>query len=251
MKVLLTFIVLLYGQQYAFADMTLKFNELISKKHITFKIKNGQLKFFETDKAQFNQYKRDTQQFMSVDTATGKKALITQALLKQRVKQLNQQRLTKLAQVELKLKNELKSMSDKDRETAESLVNFLKYPDIYGEQTHLSIKKANISKQIHNINCQVYQLFRKKNRIKEVCIAQAKSLNLTNDDYKTLRSFYQFNYNMQTQLMLAMGKTRFNLIDYAKHNISGLMIESIDYKGTKITQHLILNSTNTRKLANF
>jgi len=56
---------------------------------------------------------------------------------------------------------------------------------------------------------------------------------------------------MQTQLMLAMGKTRFNLIDYAKHNISGLMIESIDYKGTKITQHLILNSTNTRKLANF
>lgn len=208
MKVLLALIVLLYGQQYAYADMTLSFKELISQKPVIFQVKSGQLKFFQSKTGRYNQYQRDLQQFMSVDPATGKKSLMTQRLLKQRISQLNQQRMAKLAEVERRLRYELQHMSKKDKANAESLVNFLKYPDIYGEQTGLSVKKSKQSKQIQSIKCQVYQLYRKKTRIKEVCLASADILKMTADDYKTLRSFYTFNYELQTQLMLAMGKTR-------------------------------------------
>ncbi len=246
MKLLLTLIVLLYSQHYAIADITLEFNEVINKNHVIFKLKDSQLKFFHTGHPRFNTYNRKNQNFISINTKSGKKSIITPTLLNKRISQLNQQRLKKLAQVEQKLKKELKNMSAKDREHAESLINFLKYPDIYGEHTQLNLKKSKQSKKINDIPCQVYQFYRKKDRIKEVCIAQANTLKMSANDYKTLRSFYAFNYSMQTRLMLAMGKTRFNLIDYEEEKITGIMIESIDYIGDKISQHLVLDSIDTQ-----
>ncbi len=248
MKLLLMLIVLLYGQHYAIADVTLEFNEIINKNHVVFKLKDSKLKFFHTGHPRFNTYNRENQNFISIDTKSGKKSIITPTLLNKRIGQLSQQRLKKLAQVEKKLKKELKSMLAKDRENAETLINFLKYPDIYGEHTQLSLRTTDQSKKINGISCQVYQLYRKKDRIKEVCIAQASALKISSNDYKTLRSFYAFNYSMQTRLMLAMGKTRFNLIDYEEEKITGIMIESIDYIGDKISQHLILDSINTQPI---
>ena len=71
---------------------------------------------------------------------------------------------------------------------------------------------------------------------------------MSSSDYHTLRSLYAFDYDMQTRLMLAMGKTRFSLVDYNAEKINGIMIESIDYQGANITQHIILNGFNTKAL---
>jgi len=188
-------------------------------------------------------------QFVSFDPESGKQSVINTTILDERVAQLNQQRLKKLAQVELQLTKKLQSMSAEEKRVGESLVNVLKYPEAYGEHMQLVVKKSRKSKQIQNINCDVYTLFRAKLRLKEFCVAPASALKINTRDYQTLRSFYAFNYNMQTRLMLAMGKTRFDLVDYEQQEIPGIVIETISYKAADITQHIILESFNTVSIA--
>jgi len=249
MKNLISCIVLLSWAQYAYGDMTLEFKEIISKGFITYSIKNEHLKFTQSEQSRINLFNQKNQQFISFDPQSGKSALFDEKILELRVNQLNEKRLEKLAKVESNLKKKLQTMSPDEQEVGESLVNLLKYPEMYGEHTHLNVKKLDTLKQIQNIPCQVYQLYRAKKRIKDFCMAEAKDLKMPARDYQTYRGFYAFNYDMQTRLMIAMGNTRFNLVNYKQQKIPGIAIESINYRGSKVTQHLILNQVNTHTLA--
>ena len=244
MKILITCIVLLSSIQYAYGDATLEFKEITSKGLITYKINDEKLKFTQSTQDRLNLFNSKKQEFISFDPKSGLSTVFNNDVLKQRVSQLSQQRLKKLAQVEQKLDKKLKTMTPEQQQAGESLINILKYPDMYGEHTLLTVKKSDTSKQILNISCQVYQVYRAKQLIKDFCMASAKSLKLDPEDYLTQRSFYAFNYNMQSQLMIAMGKTRFSLVDYDKHDIDGVLIESIDYRGPTVQQHLILSDLN-------
>ncbi len=248
MKIILTCIVLLSSIQYAYADITLEFKEVVSKDLLTYYIKDEQLKFIQSEENRFNLFNQQQQQFISIDLKTAQSAMINENVLNQRISQLNQQRLKKLAQVEHNLNKKLKTMSSTAREVGESLVNVLKYPEVYGEHTQLIVKKSEKSRKILDIPCQVFQLYRAKQLLRDFCVADASSLKILPEDYQTLRSYYAFNYNTQSRLMLAMGKTRFSLIDYEQQKITGVIIESIDYQGAKVTEHLILNSINIDKL---
>ncbi|MCW8933995.1 MAG: hypothetical protein OQK98_04670 [Gammaproteobacteria bacterium] len=248
MKIILICIVLLSSTQYAFGDATLEFKEITSKGLITYKIKDEKLKFTQSTQERINLFNRNKLEFISFDPESGVSSVFNNDVLKQRVSQLTQQRLKKLSQVELKLEEKLKTMTPEQQEAGESLINILKYPDLYGEHTLLKINKSDTSKEINNITCQLYQVYRAKQLIKDFCMASAKSLKLSPEDYLTQRSFYAFNYNMQSQLMIAMGKTRFSLVDYDKHDIDGVLIESIDYRDSTIQQHLILNSISHDKV---
>lgn len=248
MKLLVTCIVLLSSIQYAYGDVTLEFKEINSKGLITYKIKNEKLKFIQSTQDRLNIFSLKKQEFISFDPETGLTSVVNNEILKKRVSELTQHRLKKLSQVELKLDEKLKTMTPEEQQAGESIINILKYPDLYGEHTLLKIKKSDTSKQINEITCQVYQVYRDKQLIKDFCMASAKSLKLSSEDYLTQRNFYAFNYNMQSQLMIAMGNTRFSLIDYDKHNIDGVLIESIDYRDSTISQHLILNNLSHAKL---
>lgn len=249
MKLILASIVLLSSVQYAHADMTIEYNDVLNKELIIYSIKAKQLKFTQSGQNRINLFNQQKQEFISLDPESGQMSMINEAVLEQRVSQLNQQRLKKLALVERDLSEKLKTMTDDEQKVGESLVNLLKYPEMYGEQTHLILKKTKTSKQVNNINCQVYRLYRVNQRIKDVCIADKKALKISTPDYLTLRNFLDFNYTMQTRIMIAMGNTRFSLIDYKKQNLSGIAIESIEYKDDKIFQHQILNSINTETLS--
>ena len=248
MKILITCIVLLSSIQYAFGDVTLGFKEITSKDQITYKIKNEKLKFTQSSLNRLNLFNQEKQEFISHDPQSGQVSVVNNEILKQRVIELSQHRLKKLSQVEQKLEEKLKTMTPAEQQAGETLINILKYPDLYGEHTLLKIKKPDSSKQINKITCQVYQVYRDKELIKDFCMASAKSLKLTPEDYLTQRSFYAFNYNMQSQLMIAMGQTRFSIIDYDKHDIDGVLIEGIDYRDSAINQHIILNNINHAKV---
>jgi len=248
MKLILASIVLLSSVQYAYADMTIEYNDVLNKELIIYSIKAKQLKFIQSGQNRINLFNQQKQEFISLDPASGQMSMINEAVLEQRVSQLNQQRLKKLALIEHDLAEKLKTMTDDEKKVGESLINLLKYPEMYGEHTHLILKKTKTSKKINNINCQVYRLYRVNQRIKDVCIADKKALNVSTQDYLTLRSFLDFNYTMQTRIMLARGNTRFSLINYKKQNLSGIAIESIEYKDNEIIQHQILNSINTKTL---
>jgi len=248
MKNLISCIVLLSCAQYAYADMTLEFKELISKGVITYNVKNEHLKFIQSEQNRINLFNQKNLQFISFDPESGQSAMFNEKVLELRVNQLNKKRLDKLAKVESNLGEKLQTMTPEEQEVGESLVNLLKYPEMYGEHTHLTVKKSDTLKQIQSITCQVYQLYRAKQRIKDFCMADAKALKMSAKDYQTFRSFYAFNYNMQTRLMIAMGNTRFNLVNYNQQKIPGIAIESINYNGAKVTQHLILNLINSHTL---
>jgi len=248
MKIIFTCIVLLSSIHYAYADATLEYKEITSKGLIAYITKGEKLKFTQSAQARFNLFNHKKQEFISFDPTSGLSSMVNNNVLKQRVSQLTQQRLKKLSQVELRLEKKLQTMTPEQQQAGESLINILKYPDMYGEHTLLKVKKSNTSKQILNITCHVYQIYRAKKLIREICMASKKSLKLNPEDYFTLRSFYAFNYKMQSQIMIAMGKTRFSLIDYEQHNMEGILIESIDYRDSVIQHHLKLNAISLKNV---
>ncbi len=244
-------IVLLYTTQYAFADATLVFidAQLKDKQHtITYNIRENQLKLAETGSDRINIYNQSTQQFISFEPKSGKSSMINESILNKRVAQFKKKRIEKVTQVEKELEVKLKTMSKKEQEVGQSLLNMLRYPELYGEHTRLNVHAISKTRQITNIECKTYLLYRDKQLLKEYCFADAKTLNINEQEYRTMRSFYAFDYNMQTQLMLALGESDFSLIDFEKENIPGIVIETISYKDSDITQHLLLKSFNADKL---
>jgi len=247
MKIYLTAIVLLSLGQYAVADTTLEFKNLHNpgkQNSITYQIKDQKLRFTESGSIRVNLFDSNAQQFTTFDPNTQKAEMFNNEILDTRVAQFNQKRLVKLSRVEKELEKKLKSMSKKEQEVGEAIVNQLKFPEFYGEHTLLRINALEGSKKIGDLDCQIFQLIKKKQRLKEYCLAKPASLEMSNDDYQTLRSFYAFDYNMLTRLMLAMGKSNFELIDFEKEKMHGVVIEVISYKGDSISQHQILTSFN-------
>jgi hypothetical protein len=251
MKLYITAIVLLSLGQYAVADTTLEFKNLYNpgkQDSILYQIKDQKLRFTESGSTRVNLFDSKNQQFITFAPGTGKAEMFNSEVLDTRVAQLNQKRMLKLSHVEKELKDKLKNMSAKEQEVGESIVNQLKFPEHYGEHTLLSVNALASIKKVGGVECKIYQLIKKKQRLKEYCIASPSSLEMSSSDYQTLRSFYTFDYNMLTRLMLAMGKSGFELVDYDKEDMQGVVIEVISFKGDSIMQHQMLTSFNNNTL---
>ena len=251
MKLYICAIILLSLSQYAVADTTLEFKNLHNpskQDSILYQIKDQKLRFTESGSKRVNLFDSQNQQFITFAPGTGKAEMFNREVLDTRVAQLNQKRLLKLSRVEQELKEKLKSMTAKEQEVGESIVNQLKFPEFYGEHTLLKVNVLEGTKKIGDVECKIYQLIKNKQRLKEFCIASPSALEMSNKDYQTLRSFYAFDYNMITRLMLAMGKSGFELVDYEKEEMQGVVIEVISFKGGSIMQHQMLTSFNTDTL---
>ncbi len=252
MKLRVLTIVLLSSLPYrfAFADVTLNYTLLLnnSKQQLTYQIKKHQLRMTDSASDRINTYDQLKQQFASYDPDSKKVSLLNQAVLDQRISQLKQKHKKQVAEVEQKLEQKLKDMSTKEQEVGTSILNQIKYPELYGEHTLLEVSKSNQSKSVNNIECQVYQLSRQGKLLKEYCVADKKQFSMTSEEYDTLRSFYHFDYKTQSSLMLAMGKTDFQLVDYDEKNIPGVVIEMISYNGKQIKQHLLLTDYHDETL---
>ena len=251
MKKCLFAIVLLYPGQYASADATFEFNSLIPKNNqhsLTYYIKNARLKYTDATSASDNIYDHKSKQFTSLNKKTGKVSSINEQILNRQVARLNEQRMNKLVSIEKELNQKLSTKTDLEKQTGENLINRLKYPEHYGEHSLLNIKELKKTKQINNIKCQRFQLFRQHELLKEYCMASAADLGINQQEYKTLRGFYAFDYNTQSKIMIAMGNTRFAIVDYDQQKIPGVVIETISYEDNQITQHQVLKSVNNDSL---
>lgn len=251
MKKCLFAIVLLSTGQYAAADVTFKFNQLKNnntQRTFTYQIKAHQLRYSEARSNKQNIFNRQKQQFHSFDPDTGKPSMLNEQLLNIHLTRLNQQREARLAEVEKKLEVKIKDMSAIEQQAAESLLNQLKYPDLYGEHTLLKLKPINETRRINNVECSVYKLFKKDTLIRSYCMASAQALKISPQEYHTLRDFYAFDYKSQSKMLLAMGKTSFTIIDYEQHSMPGIVIETINYKNNKKNNHMILQSVNHNTL---
>jgi hypothetical protein len=250
MKVLYILLFLLAGLKPAISDSTLVFKSFSDKtsRSNSYYLKDNQLRLLEEHSELFNIYDKSNQSFTSLNTKTGKASRINSQVLQQRVELLNQQRLKELAVIEKDLRSRLKDMSDTEKKVGESLINQRKYPDLYGSHTLLNIHKTKLSKTINNINCDVYKILRKNTEIKTVCMATNHSLKLSDQDFDTLRHFHHFNYMAQTRIMLAMGKTDFEQIDYQQENIKGIPIEIINTSGKTEKLEMMLLNVSREKL---
>jgi len=252
MKKCLFAIVLLYTGQYAYADATFKFNSLIPKNNqqsLAYYIKGKQLKYTDSSSTNNLIYNQKLQQLTTIDSQSGAISTINEKRLKQQVAQLNQQRLARLRGVEEKINEELANKTSLEKQTGATLIAQLKYPEQYGEHTLLTIKPLDKTKTVNNIECQSYQLFKKARLLKEFCLASREAIGINKLEYTTLRGFYTFGYNMQSKIMIAMGNTRFEIVDYDQHKMPGVVIETISYIDNKIAHHQVLASVNKSPLS--
>jgi len=256
MKIILTCIVLLSSLQYAFADTTVTFVDALKDTNaasLTYSIKEMQLKLTQSGQNTINVYNSQNNSFVSFNTDTGKSANLNEQILNKRVSQLNKERLQKLAKMQKELPKELPNMTPAQQAASETLINLYKYPEFYGEHTSLVVNKLKQTKQVNGLKCQPYQLYKIDRLLKAFCLADPRSLNMSDSDYKTLRSFYAFNYNMQSRLLIALGNTKFTFIDYDQHNMPGVVIEEIEYQKsspaqTRISYHSVLKDVQHQLL---
>ncbi len=232
------------------ADTTLTFKSYVkdSSNQLTYYIKNGVLRFSEQGTKRINLYNKAEQSFISIDQESGTISRIDKDIIAKRVEQLKAKRLKRLAEVEAQLHKRLQTMSDKEKEVAESLVNQLKYPEFYGLHTLIQTNRSNQTQKISNIDCQIYDVKRKTELLRQVCMAEAKALGMSADDYQTLRDFYRFNYLTQSQMMIAMGKTDFTHIDYHQENMPGIAIAIVTKSDKERQPNLLLESISLAKL---
>ncbi len=252
MKSYLTAIVLLFSlSQYAIADATLNYSQSQTDSkpyHFTFLIRDQRLRVNESGSERINLFKQSGNEFISYNPQNQQLDLINPAILKARVEELDQQRHQRIKQIESNLQQKLAQMSEQEREIGEALLNQIKYPAFYGEHTQIKVIPLKDRKTVAGIECRIYQLIKQKQRIKEFCMAPADALGLRPQDHQTLRSFYAFDYSMASQLMLAMGKSDFTVIDYDAHHMPGVVIEAIEFDQQQISQHTELTSFNTKPL---
>jgi len=251
MKFYVTAIVLLSLSQYAVADATLTYSQSQTGSKPTsfsFLIKDQRLRVDESSSERVNLFKQSGTEFISYNPQNQQLDLINPEILKARVEKLDQQRQQRIKQVETELQKKLAQMSEKEREIGEALLNQIKYPAFYGEHTQIRVLPLKDHKTVAGIECRVYQLIKQKQRIKELCMAPAEALGLGSKDHQTLRSFYAFDYSMLSQLMLAMGKSDFTVIDYDAQQMPGVVIEAIEFDQQQISQHTKLTSFNTEPL---
>jgi len=228
MKKWLILVSLAAVQNICFADATLEFSRYSnSGKQSTFNIlvKNQQLRL-DDHSQRFNLFDAQKKRFISQNQRNGKIAQMDMRILTQRADQLNQKRLNRLHKVLSELDKKRPQMSQTELEVSEELINQMKYPKQYGAYTLNQLQKKQIQKEIAGIPCQIYQLSRKKQRLRTLCIADQKQLGLSTQDFNTLLDYEEFQYQVESQINLAMGDADFDLISLQAENISGIVIES-------------------------
>ena len=252
MKKTLFAIVLLSTDQYALADTTFEYKRLKDGENLpafTQYIKAQQLKYVETSSDNANIYQHDIQQFSSTNLKTAEISTLNEEMMNKHIFELNKQRMAQLRDVESKLQQKTRDMTAIQQQAAESLINQLKYPEFYGQHTLLKTKPITKTRKVNKVECKPYQLYRNDILLKEFCMATPESLNMSKQDYQTLRGFYSFDYKMQSNVLIAMGKTGFTMIDYEKQNMPGVVVETITYNDKQISHHSVLGDFNHQALS--
>lgn len=252
MKFKLLLISLLLGSQLCHADATLVYKlPAISKvnKNLSYYIKEGQLRYEEPGSNKINLFDQKTQQFSSLDQATGTISRINRDMVGQHVKIIQQQRQEKLKTVEAELRQKMTTMDENKREAAEVILNKLKYPEFYGDHTFLTSKETSTTKKISQIECRIYNIRQNEQLVRQLCMASRETLKISQPDYQTLRSFLKFNYDIQSQMSLAAGQSSFTYVDYEQHNIQGIPLEIVLFNEEGSRTDQVLESISHKSLS--
>ncbi|MDH5472940.1 MAG: hypothetical protein OEY87_08225 [Gammaproteobacteria bacterium] len=250
MKLNLVLMALLLMTNLSHADTTLiyKLPDANSEKFLTYYIKDSLLRFKEEGMNKTNVFDPGKQEFTSIDQNTGNISRINDAIVNQHTEKLNKERMEKLKSIEAELNKQLQTMDASKKEVAEVLMNKLKYPEFYGDQAYLNTEKTASSKKINNIECQIYNVRLHEKLMRQICMASIDDLKISADDYTALRSFFKFNYRTQSRMMLAAGKTSFNMIDYDEQNIPGIPIEITVFTDQGSKQEQLLHKISNNSL---
>ncbi len=233
------------------ADTTLIFDAIKPEgsAKVTYYIKDGMLRYTEEGNPRINLYDSSKQLFVSIDQGSGTISRIDKDIIARTVEHKNKLRLQKLLEVEKELNKKIHSMSEQEQEATATLVNQLKYPEFYGAHTMLKTGSTGEKRAVTGIDCTVYDVRRAEALLKQLCMAPAASLKMNEDDYRTLRKFFRFNYMAQTQLMIASGKTNFTYVDYEQENIPGIALEIRELtEGRSLQPKMVFKSISGKKL---
>lgn len=237
--------------QTSVADVTLNYSLSQDGKDnqtASYQVRQQQLRLTDSLSGRINLYDSRSQQFVSQQKGSKQVSILNKEILDKRVSELNQKRMQKLDETEKKLQLRMKSLGQKEKEVGVGVINQLKYPELYGEHLLLKTYPTDRTKTIKGIECQVIQLKREAMLLKEFCMASRGDVDMSKSDYETLRSFYIFDYTAQSRIMLAMGRSKFDIIDFDKYDMPGVVIEMISFVDDKPQLQMRLTKVNDDSL---
>ena len=251
MKKLLIYLLLIGIHHIAYGDARLDFSRYTADgKPVTFSylIKNQLLRLDEPGSQRFNLFNSRQQAFVSLNLQNGNMARMDMGILAQRASQLNRKRLQRINKIYQELDKKRPTMNQKELELAEEVKNQMKYPEQFGAYTLNKLEKTNTHKQIAGVDCQLYTLKRENKPLKSLCIASRKQLGISAGDFATMQAYDEFNYQIQSQIMLAMGEADFDLISLKEQQIDGVIIEEKNLQNKQEKPQLILTNISTQAI---
>ena len=252
MKKWLPLIALVMFQNTSIADVKLDFTRYSQngqQASFSLLIKNSLLRIEDQDNQRFNLFDSRKKRFISLHQRSGKIARMDMDILTQRAEQLNQKRKQHLQKVFAELDKKRAQMSPSELEVSESMINQMKYPELYGAYTLNRLEKTSTQKEIAGISCQLYRLTREKRLLKTLCIANMAQLGISQQDFNTLREYEEFQYQLESRMSLAIGEADFDLVSLKQLQIDGLVIESHKQFGKQLLRQQILTKLDTKRLS--
>lgn len=218
-----------------------------AKSKLSYLIRDHQIRVDDGNTKRINIYDAGKRVYDSYAPGKDKHYRITDELISRKVESLDKARRQRIQETEQRLQDKINQLKPEQQQALESLINQLKYPDLYGQQTRLSIHPIKKTHQVQQVKCQLYRLERDDKLLKTFCMAERKDLGLSVDEYKSMRSLLQFNYSVQTRLLMARGESGFTMVDYEEKNMPGIPIEIIDHTGKEKRTIMALSGVSHKK----
>lgn len=190
--------------QRAAADTTLEFDAAQGGMN-TVMVKDGRVSMATGNppQAQISLYDSRAGTFTIVNPEQRTYMVLDNASIQAQAKQVQAMRQQMMAQVQ----ERMKQMPPEQRQLMEQQMARMGMGPTAGTQPtpNFSTRKTGQTESINGIACEVYESYRDDQPVGKACVASAKALGVSEDDYRTLKNMFSFTQSMAKEFAASSG----------------------------------------------
>lgn len=111
-------------------------------------------------------------------------------------------------------------------------------PPAAAEQAPRSVKKLGMT-SVNGYACERLAVYRGAKKFSEMCVSQARTVGLSEDDYKTIKALQAFQERVWTQASKITDQAGGHMPEFGGKNINGVPIEMKDFAGPAPTTMVV------------
>jgi len=136
------------------------------------------------------------------------------------------------------LGDQLKKLSPKQRAKWEEMLGGISIDQLGSGENPASgsrLVKTGRDKQVAGINCEQLDVLKGSAKLAEVCLANPSSMQLSADDYATIRSLLAFTQRIATKAQGFASQFGISLPPIKLSDLAGVPVEMVDFSGKRPT----------------